>query len=100
MSEQNPVKASDAPGLKRMVDIREPMYREGQFVCAAVDLANDGSHPDAAPDALLVSAGARGEIVQVGQHVDANIPIYMVEFVDGAGAFCVVGCFEEEIAPA
>lgn len=95
MSDPSP--AAEAP---RMFDIREAKYQWGQPVLAMVDLVNDGSHPDAAPDALLVAAGAKGEIVQVGQHVDANLPIYMVEFVDSAGKYCVVGCFEEEIAPA
>jgi len=100
MSERSSEVASLAPVMTRMVDIREPGYREGQHVRAAVDLVNDGSHPEALSDALLVAAGARGEIVQVGRHVEANMPIYMVEFVDDAGRFRVVGCFEEEIAPA
>jgi nitrogen fixation protein NifZ len=56
---------------------------------------NDGSFPDAEPEALLVSVGDRGEIVQVGMHTDTNTPVYLVEF----GERRVVGCTEEEIAP-
>jgi hypothetical protein len=29
-----------------MIDLRDPKYRWGQSVCAAVDLYNDGSLPD------------------------------------------------------
>lgn len=76
-----------------MQDVRLPKYQWGQPVAAAVDLVNDGSHPNAEPDALLVAAGARGEIVQVGRHVDSNTPVYLVEFGEGV----VVGCIEEEL---
>lgn len=79
-----------------MIDIREPKYRWGQPVTAAIDLLNDGSYPDTQDDALLVSAGTRGEVVQTGMHEDSNTPVYMVEFPDGK----VVGCLEEELTPA
>ncbi len=75
-----------------MIETREPQYQWGQQVIALVDLLNDGSHPDHAPDAVLVETGSEGEIVQVGRHVEGNQPVYMVEF-DGL----VVGCLEEEI---
>ncbi len=78
-----------------MLDIRTPKYQWGQPVITVVDLANDGSYPDAADDALLVAAGARGEIVQTGMHEESNTPVYMVEFPDGM----VIGCLEEELAP-
>ena len=77
-----------------MIDAREPKYIWGQRVRAAGDLYNDGSYPDLPSDALLVSAGDHGEIVQVGTHVESGIPVYMVEF----GGRNVVGCLEEEIA--
>ncbi|MBI5618334.1 MAG: nitrogen fixation protein NifZ [Gammaproteobacteria bacterium] len=77
------------------VDLREPRYQEGLAVAAALDLYNDGSHPELAPDALLVAAGTVGEIVQVGHHVAENLPIYMVDFAGRR----VVGCLEEEISP-
>lgn len=76
-----------------MIDKRQALYREGQIVTCESDLVNDGSFPDREPDALLVAAGSQGEIVQVGHHEEANIPIYMVEFANGY----VVGCFEEEL---
>ena len=77
-----------------MNDAREPKYQWGQRVRAGVDLYNDGSHPEHEPDALLVPAGASGEIVQTGMHMESNTPVYMVEF---AGVRHVVGCLEEEI---
>jgi nitrogen fixation protein NifZ len=64
-------------------------------VKAQADLRNDGTFPDASLDALLVSVGDVGEIVQVGTHTEANMPIYLVEFSEKL----VVGCLEEEIIP-
>ncbi|TIX51619.1 nitrogen fixation protein NifZ [Alteraurantiacibacter aquimixticola] len=76
-----------------MIDLREPIYQWGQRVCASVDLVNDGSHPGAELEAVLARAGTEGEIVNVGHHVDANIPVYLVEFAGGV----VVGCLEDEL---
>lgn len=76
-----------------MIEPRTAIYQWGQKVYAEADLFNDGSFPDHEPEALLVAAGTEGEIVQVGHHEDANIPIYLVEFPGGY----VIGCFEEEI---
>ena len=78
-----------------MIEPRLPKYQWGQRVKAALDLRNDGSFPDAPTDGLLVGAGGVGEIVQVGTHTEANLPVYLVEF----GERLVVGCFEEEITP-
>jgi nitrogen fixation protein NifZ len=64
-------------------------------VKATIDLRNDGTFPDAPVDALLVGSGGVGEIVQVGTHTEANLPVYLVEF----GERLVVGCFDEEIVP-
>jgi nitrogen fixation protein NifZ len=74
---------------------RLPKYQWGQRVKTLIDLHNDGSFPNAKPEALLVSNGGAGEIVQVGAHTESNTPIYLVEFGEGL----VVGCLEEEIAP-
>lgn len=79
-----------------MLDIRQPKYQWGQPVVACIDLVNDGSYPDVPAEALLVSSGTRGEIVQTGLHQESNTPVYMVEFPDGK----VIGCLEEEIGPA
>jgi nitrogen fixation protein NifZ len=76
-----------------MIEPRTPIYQWGQKVWAETDLYNDGTYPDREPDALLVVAGSEGEVVQVGYHEEANIPVYLVEFPNG----CVVGCFEEEL---
>lgn len=77
------------------IDAREPEYPWGLRVIALDDLLNDGSHPEHAPEACLAEAGSIGEIVNVGQHVDSGEAVYLVQF-DG----CVVGCTEDEIAPA
>lgn len=72
-----------------------PKYDWGMRVRATTDLFNDGSYPDFEPEALLVKAGDPGEIVQVGQHVESETTVYLVEF----GERLVVGCFAEEIEP-
>ncbi|PXW94412.1 nitrogen fixation protein NifZ [Sphaerotilus hippei] len=77
-----------------MIDQRLPRYEWGQEVVAATDLYNDGSLPDVPEDQLVVAAGGPGEIVQVGHHGEANIPLYMVDF-----GIVVLGCLEEEIVP-
>jgi len=77
-----------------MIEPRQPKYQWGQRVRTLEVLVNDGSFPDAAPDMVLAGAGAVGEIVQVGMHVEANLPVYLVEFSDRR----VIGCREEEIA--
>lgn len=74
-------------------------YSWGLRVSAVEDLFNDGSRPGDAPDALLIARGTSGEIVNVGFHETADIPVYLVEFVTGEGDRRVVGCFEQEIAP-
>ncbi len=89
--------SSPLASIPSATEPREPKYQWGQRVRAGVDLYNDGSHPEHAADALLVSAGASGEIVQTGMHVESNTPVYMVEFT---GVRHVVGCLEEEIVPA
>ena len=78
-----------------MIDPRLPRFEWGQRVRAAVDLVNDGSHPEAAEGALMVPAGGLGESVQIGHHAEANVPVYLVDF-DGR----VLGCLEEELSLA
>lgn len=78
-----------------MITLREAKYQWGQDVRAAVDLYNDGSLPGADEDQLVVAAGGPGEIVQVGHHAEANVPLYLVDF--GIG---VIGCLEEELVRA
>ena len=78
-----------------MTDARPPKFRWGQAVQAAEHLYNDGSLPDVPEDLLLVVAGGPGEIVQIGHHAEANVPIYMVDF-----GVVVLGCLEEEIMHA
>jgi nitrogen fixation protein NifZ len=64
-------------------------------VQAATDLFNDGSYPEEPENALLVSTGAVGEIVQVGKHVESGATVYIVEFE----ADRLIGCFEPELTP-
>lgn len=79
-----------------MLDIREPKFQWGQAVVTVADLVNDGSYPEMAEDALLVSSGSKGEVVQTGMHEESNTPVYIVEFADGK----VIGCLEHEIERA
>lgn len=74
---------------------RLPKHQWGQRVRTVTDLYNDGSFPEAADQALLVSNGTIGEIIQVGTHTESNTPVYLVEF----GEKLVIGCLEEEIVP-
>jgi nitrogen fixation protein NifZ len=78
-----------------MIEPREPKFRWGQPVVAAADLYNDGSLPGIPEDLLLVVAGGPGEIVQIGHHDAARVPVYLVDF-----GVAVLGCLEEELAPA
>lgn len=73
-----------------------PRFDWGQRVQAATDLFNDGSYPEEPENALLINAGATGEIVQVGQHVDSGATVYIVEFAPDR----LIGCFEPELTPA
>jgi nitrogen fixation protein NifZ len=70
-----------------------PRYKWGQRVQAGADLYNDGSYPEQPADALLVPIGEAGEVVQVGQHIDSGMFVYMVEFALNY----VVGCSEQEL---
>ncbi len=76
-------------------DSAQPRFRPGERVQAAVDLVNDGSYPEMPADALLVTAGEAGEVVQIGAHVESRTNVYMVEFASRR----VVGCLEDELAP-
>jgi nitrogen fixation protein NifZ len=78
-----------------MIEPRLPRYDWGMRVKALIDLHNDGTYPDKPVEGLLVRVGDTGEIVNVGTHTEANMPIYLVEF----GEHLVVGCLEEEISP-
>jgi len=82
-----------------MLEPREPKYQWGQRVTAAIDLFNDGSHPEVPESELIVAAGTPGEVVQIGHHEEANIPVYIVEFgATEPRVGRVVGCLEEELA--
>ena len=80
--------------MQDLREIRTARFQWGQPVVAATDLYNDGSVPEAPEDILLVVAGGPGEIVQIGHHEEANVPVYMVDF-----GVAVLGCLEEELAP-
>lgn len=84
-----------AEQLANIMGPRTPKFEWGQRVKALEDLVNDGGFPGVPTDAVLVSAGQQGEIVQVGRHEETNTPVYLVEFSPDR----VVGCLEEEIVP-
>lgn len=85
-------------------------FQMGDMVFAAQDLFNealeeDGSSaiPGIAPDALLVSAGARGVVVNVGHAQEMpNEEIYLVRFeIDAEGTLAEpIGCLSEELNEA
>jgi len=70
-----------------------PKFQWGQPVQTIDDLFNDGSYPNFPEGALLVSGGERGEIVQIGAHIESNTTVYLIEF----GGNRIVGCLEDEI---
>ncbi len=76
-----------------MIEPQQPKFQWGQTVAAAMDLINDGSFPDEPDGGLLVKAGDRGEVVQIGTHTETGMHIYLVEFTERL----VVGCLEGEI---
>lgn len=78
------------------MEASEPKYQWGQRVRAVCDLANDGSYPERGHDELLAGVGACGEIVRIGMLSESGKPVYLVEFSPNL----VVGCLEEELAPA
>jgi nitrogen fixation protein NifZ len=84
-----------------MFELREPKFQWGQRVATQVEIFNDGTYPEVASEALLVALGAEGEIVQIGHHEEANVPVYMVEFSGQTPGNrpCVIGVLEEEIVP-
>jgi nitrogen fixation protein NifZ len=76
-----------------MSDSEAPKFQWGQPVWTAVDLFNDGSYPNSPENALQVATGDRGEIVQIGAHVETNITVYFGECTGNR----VIGCLEDEI---
>jgi len=78
-----------------MTESQQPKFQWGQPVAAASDLFNDGTFPGEPEGALLVKAGDKGEIVQIGAHTDTGAHVYLVEFTEKR----VVGCLEGEIHP-
>ena len=76
-----------------MTELQQPKFQWGQPVTAAIDLFNDGTFPGEPEGALLVKAGDKGEIVQIGTHAETGAHVYLVEFTEKR----VVGCLEGEI---
>ena len=77
-----------------MAEAQIAKYQWGQTISSLVDLMNDGSFPDVAPEAVLVEKGTRGEVVNVGSVEENGMPVYLVEFTNGK----VVGVLEDEIS--
>lgn len=90
----------NTPTVADFIEPKAPSFAAGQRVVALCDLINDGSHPKQDPDALLVPAGSVGEVINVGHATEANEPIYLVEFDLVEFGDIVVGCTDDELAPA
>jgi nitrogen fixation protein NifZ len=78
-----------------MQEQRRAKYQWGQRVSLLAAVYNDGTFPGRGEEELLAEVGRIGEIVQVGHHTEADLPIYLVAFNDDL----VIGCFEEELQP-
>ena len=76
-----------------MIEPQQPKFQWGQPVAASTDLFNDGTFPGEPESALLVKAGDKGEIVQIGTQTETGAHVYLVEFTEAR----VVGCLEGEI---
>lgn len=79
-----------------MAEAQIAKYQWGQTISSQIDLINDGSLPEVAPEAVLVEKGTRGEVVNVGTVEETGVPVYLVEFTNGK----VIGVLEDEIALA
>lgn len=83
-------------------------FQMGDMVYAAIDLYNEAleetgesSIPGVDPEALLVAAGARGVVVNVGHAQEMpSEEIYLVRFeTDADGTLAEpIGCLGEELA--
>ncbi|CAO5233885.1 nitrogen fixation protein NifZ [Frankia sp. AgKG'84/4] len=71
-------------------------YDVGDVVVTVKELRNDGTYPDPAVSVgdVLVEAGTRGEVINVGLYLQEHI-VYAVAFRNGR----VVGALERELAP-
>ncbi len=74
-----------------------PAFDVGDLVTATKALRNDGTYPEPgiAVGAVLVPAGAVGEVVNVGLYLQEHI-VYAVAFGNGR----LVGCLERELSAA
>lgn len=72
----------------------------GDVVQSAQPIFNDGSFPDLEDNALLVSAGRRGVVINVGYlEADPDRQIFLVRFeMEGTGELGPgIGCWEEDL---
>jgi nitrogen fixation protein NifZ len=71
-----------------------PAFDIGDLVLATKALRNDGTYPEPgiATGAVLVPAGTRGEVLNVGLYLQEHI-VYAVAFGNGR----VVGCLGREL---
>ena len=79
-----------------MNEPKKAKFEWGQRVMSAIEIFNDGTHPEAAKDSLLVPRGTSGEIVNVGAIESTGDPVYIIEFANRQ----LVGVFEDEIVRA
>lgn len=73
----------------------------GDMVICAREIYNDGSFPGSADEALLVSTGRRGVVINVG-YIEAqpNRQVFLVRFEqpDSEALGPEIGCWAEDIS--
>lgn len=74
-------------------------FNIGDVVYSREPLYNDGGMPDVAEDALLVAAGVRGVVVNIGfVEADEEQEIFLIRFEGEDGVLGnPVGCLPEEL---
>ncbi len=72
-------------------------YDISDLVTSTKDLRQDGTYPDpeVAVGQVLVPAGTRGEVLNVGLYLQEHV-VYAVAFENGR----IVGCLERELVTA
>ena len=83
--------------------MRNKHFKIGDTIRSSEDIYNDGSFPNVAEDALLVSEGTRGVVIDEGYlEEDETKILYLVKFEDRENPADLgppIGCWPEDITP-